>query len=173
VVSVDPFYLTANAGNDVSLDAGSSVTLHGSGGVNYSWAPITGLDNPNSANPILTPQETANYILTVTDGKGCVGVDTVLITVEKDHSLIISNVMTPNGDGKNDTWIIVNIEAYPNTEVIVVNIQGQQVYFSGDYDNSWDGKYNGKQLPDGTYYYFLKFAGGGKVYSGAISIFNH
>lgn len=79
--------------------------------------------------------------------------------------------MTPNGDGKNDTWIIQNIENFPDTEIIVVNNQGQKVFMSTNYQNDWEGTFNGKKLPDGTYYYFLKFAVGDKVYSGAITIF--
>ena len=81
--------------------------------------------------------------------------------------------MTPNGDGNNDTWIVENIEAYPNTEVIIVNNQGQQVFTSPNYDGTWDGTFNGKPLPDGTYYYFLKFESGDKVFSGAITIFKN
>ncbi|MES2140678.1 MAG: PKD-like domain-containing protein [Bacteroidota bacterium] len=163
--------LDVNAGNDVTVSFGASVTLSGTGGISFLWSPVTGLNDPNIANPTLTAVSTITYVLTSTDGNSCTGIDSVTVTVLKDQDLIISSVMTPNGDGKNDTWIIVNIEDYPDTEVIVVNNQGQQVYTSPSYDNSWDGTFNGKPLPDATYYYFLKFAKGEKVYSGAISIF--
>ncbi|MCE9540500.1 MAG: gliding motility-associated C-terminal domain-containing protein, partial [Bacteroidetes bacterium] len=165
--------LDVNAGNDVTVSFGTSVTLSGTGGISFSWSPVTGLDDPNIANPTLTAVSTITYVLTSTDGNSCVGIDSLTVTVLKEQNLIISSVMTPNGDGKNDTWIIVNIEDYPDTEVIVVNNQGQQVYTSPSYDNSWDGTFNGKLLPDATYYYFLKFAKGEKVYSGAISIFSN
>jgi len=165
--------LDVNAGNDVTVSSGTLVNLNGTGGVSFSWSPVSGLDNPNIPNPSVTPVSTITYVLTSTDGNSCVGTDSVTITVLKEQNLIISSVMTPNADGKNDTWIIVNIEDYPNTEVIVVNNQGQQVYTSSSYDSSWDGTFNGKPLPDATYYYFLKFATGEKVYSGAISIFNN
>ncbi len=172
VVTVDPSYLVVNAGVDISVELGGSVTLHATGATTYSWTPVTGLDNPNSADPVLTPELTTTYILTGKDGNGCVDTDSLMVTVITDHNLIISNVMTPNGDGKNDTWIIVNIESYPNTDITVVNNQGQEVYKSSAYDNSWNGTFNGKKLPDGTYYYFLKFAAEDKVYSGSITIFN-
>ena len=165
--------LDVNAGNDITVSSGTLVTLNGTGGVLFSWTPVSGLDNPNIPNPSVTPVSTTTYVLTSTDGNSCVGTDSVTITVLKEQNLIISSVMTPNSDGKNDTWIIINIEDYPNTEVIVVNNQGQQVYTSSSYDSSWDGTFNGKPLPDATYYYFLKFANGEKVYSGAISIFNN
>ena len=165
--------LDVNAGNDISASFGTPVMLNGTGGVTFSWSPVTGLDNPAIANPILTPVSTTTYVLTSTDASGCVGQDSLTVTVLKEQKLIISSVMTPNGDGKNDTWIIVNIEEYPNTEVIVVNNQGQQVYTNSSYDSSWNGTFNGNPLPDATYYYFLKFAKDEKVFSGAISIFNN
>ncbi len=164
--------LVVNAGNDITVNYGTAVTLHGEGGIIYSWSPITGLDNPNVSNPVLTPLVTTTYVLTAIDANGCAGSDSLTVTVLSDHNLIISNIMTPNSDGKNDTWIIINIDDYPNTEIIIVNNQGQQVYKSSSYDNSWDGTYNGKPLPDATYYYFLKFASDKKVYTGAITIFN-
>ena len=79
-------------------------------------------------------------------------------------------MMTPNGDGKNDTWGIGNIQNYPNTEVIVVNREGQIVFEDSNYLNTWDGKYNGKNLPDATYYYIVKFAASDKIYKGAITL---
>ncbi|MGB3947870.1 MAG: PKD-like domain-containing protein [Bacteroidia bacterium] len=170
-VTVDPYSLNVDAGPDQSVSYGGSVTLNATGGMSYSWEPITGINNPNSSNPIVTPIETTTYTLTVTDGKGCVGTDTVVITVIPDQTLIISSILTPNGDGKNDTWIIQNIENYLNTEITIVNNQGQKVYTSSNYQNDWSGTFNGKQLPDGTYYYFLKFVNDEKVYSGAVTIF--
>jgi gliding motility-associated-like protein len=167
--------LSANAGSNATVILGNSVMLEGTGtgAVTYSWSPAAGLDNPAVPNPLATPVFTTTYTLTVTDGNSCVDTASITITVVDGYNLIISNVMTPNGDGENDTWNIINIENYPNTQVTVVNNQGQQVYISPAYDNTWDGTFNGKPLPDGTYYYFLKFATGGKVYSGAISIFKN
>lgn len=172
VVTVYPVSI-ADAGNNTVISLGSSVTLNGTGGTTYTWSPATGLDNPNIANPVASPLSTMMYYLTVTDGNSCVSSDSLVISVLSDYNLLIANVMTPNSDGNNDTWIIVNIEFYPNTEVIIVNNQGQQVFKSSSYNNDWDGTFNGKPLPDGTYYYFLKFATGDKVYSGAVTIFNN
>ena len=172
-VTVDPFSLSVDAGAAASINVGSSVMLNGSGGATYLWSPLTGVDNPTSSHPYVTPLQTTTYTLTVTDGKGCVGVDSVTVTVIPDQTPVISNIMTPNGDGKNDTWIIVNIENYPNTEVTILNNQGQKIFESTNYQNDWDGTYNGKPLPDATYYYFLKYPNNDKVYSGAISIFHN
>lgn len=63
-----------------------------------------------------------------------------------------ANVITANGDGRNDTWIIDNIALYPNHQVTISNRWGQQVYESNQYRNQWTGD----QLPAGTYFYFIQ-----------------
>ncbi|WP_291912415.1 gliding motility-associated C-terminal domain-containing protein [Chitinophaga sp. CB10] len=68
------------------------------------------------------------------------------------EDIFIPNVVTPNGDGKNDTWYIPGLSRYPGSAVYIYNRWGNQVYQSKDYDNKW----NGKDLNEGTYYYILK-----------------
>ena len=43
------------------------------GGVTYVWTPEAGLDNPNVANPMATPDFTTTYVVTITDANGCNG----------------------------------------------------------------------------------------------------
>ena len=77
---------TANAGSDLAfcpVGGFPSVTLNGSGGNSYSWAPSTGLSNPNSNLTVATPSATTTYVLTVTSN-GCVDFDTVLVSVCTD-----------------------------------------------------------------------------------------
>ena len=163
-----------SAGSDVSLSLGSSVNLNGTGVgiVIWNWFPNTGLNSVSVPNPAASPIVTTTYQLIGTDANGCSGVDSMIITVLTDYNVIISNMMTPNGDGYNDRWIIQNIENYPNTQVIVVNRDGQEVFKSDSYDSNWDGtnEKTGKALPDGTYYYIVKFANDAKLYKGAITI---
>ena len=65
---------------------------------------------------------------------------------------------------------IDNIELFPDNQVTVFNRNGQQVFTADSYDNTWGGTYNGKSLPDGTYYYILKFNTSGEIQKGAITI---
>ncbi|RZL64199.1 MAG: T9SS type B sorting domain-containing protein, partial [Pedobacter sp.] len=62
------------------------------------------------------------------------------------------NVITPNGDGKNDTWVVDGLELYPENTLAIYNRWGNEVYHSTGYKNDWSG--NG--LKEGTYYYLLK-----------------
>lgn len=103
--------LTVNAGPDTSICAGSSFTLEGTGGVNYSWSPATGLDNPNQARPLALPTSSITYFLRADDGLGCEGRDTVTITV----------VDVPNLDAGPDTSVCLgeSIMLYANSEEVL------------------------------------------------------
>jgi len=162
-----------SAGNDTSISLGSSVMLHPTASTTiatWSWYSSTGLNDASLENPTATPLVTTTYNLFVIDVNGCTAVDSVTITVLNDYHVVITNLMTPNGDGFNDTWIIENIENYPHTQVTILTRQGQEVYTSSSYDNKWDGTQDGKKLADGTYYYVIRFEGDKKVYKGPITI---
>jgi gliding motility-associated-like protein len=160
----------ATAGPDTSVSAGGSITLVGSGGSFYSWSPSVGLDDPNSATPLCTPPYTVTYTLTVTSMNGCSDTDAVKVTFLKDYNVIISNLITANGDGYNDVWNIQNIEFYPENKVSIYNRNGMLVFEQEAYNNSWNGTFNNLQLPDGTYYYVLEFTDTGDKIKGAVTI---
>ena len=73
--------LTATASGDAAICLGDGVQLNASGGISYTWTPITGLSDPNIANPIATPLVTTTYYVTVVDSAGCSGVDSVTVTI--------------------------------------------------------------------------------------------
>lgn len=90
----------ANAGNDAAICSGFSTAIGGtpaaSGGsppYTLSWSPSTGLSSTSSPNPTANPAATTRYILTVSDANGCVGRDTVVVTVNPSPNLTI----TPSG----------------------------------------------------------------------------
>lgn len=67
--------------------------------------------------------------------------------------VVVPNVITPNGDGKNDVFTIDGLELHPNHTLSIFNRWGNEVYRSkGVYKNDW----NGNGLNEGTYYYLLK-----------------
>jgi gliding motility-associated-like protein len=83
---------------------------------------------------------------------------------------MIPNAFSPNGDGINDTWQIEYLESYPGTTVDIFNRYGQKVFSSVGYTKPWDGKYNGKVLPVGTYYYVINPKNGRSTMSGSVTI---
>lgn len=161
------------AGNDTTLSLGGSISINalGAGVVSWSWFPNTGLNSASIPNPVASPLETTTYQLIGTDVNGCTDTDSLTLTVIADYNVTVSNLMTPNGDGYNDRWIVQNLENYPNTQVMVVNREGQVIFESSNYDNNWDGTNKfGKPLNDGTYYYVIKFDDSDKIYKGSITI---
>ena len=76
----------------------------------------------------------------------------VSMIVDEPADLFIPNVITPNGDGKNDRFVILGLSHYPNSELMIFNRWDNMVYHSTNYNNEWDG--NG--LNQGTYYYIIK-----------------
>ena len=79
--------------------------------------------------------------------------------------------ISPNGDGKNDTWYIANIEFFEQAEVSVYSKDGHLVFKQSHYDNSWDGTKQGKELNEGVYYYIIDFKDGTKALTGHITLF--
>lgn len=161
--STDTVFITSlpqpfvDAGPDQSILAGQDVVIGGSptgnAGVTYAWGPSTGLGDPLNANPIAGPAGTTMYIVTVTDSNGCTANDTMIVDVVP--SIFIPDGFTPNADGTNDTWVIDNIFLFPECEVEVYNRWGELLFRSVGYGTPWDGRYDGKELPVGTYYYII------------------
>ncbi|MCB0496797.1 MAG: gliding motility-associated C-terminal domain-containing protein [Cyclobacteriaceae bacterium] len=100
-------------------------------------------------------------------------------SIEKKFSISIlkliegvkfANAITPNGDGQNDSWEIEDIDAFPDALVYVYNKAGLVVFKSSGGYTPWDGTYNGKSLPMGTYYYVIDLRDGSPVYEGTLTI---
>ncbi|MCD8442262.1 InlB B-repeat-containing protein [Tenacibaculum dicentrarchi] len=73
------------------------------------------------------------------------------------NGITASKGFSPNGDANNDTWIIQNIDRYPNNTVKVFNRWGKKVYYKKGYQNTWDATATdtGTKLPVGSYIYII------------------
>ncbi len=110
------------------------------------------------------------YELVVVDANNCLlNLGTTSLKDEDVDCLRIPNAFTPNGDGPNDTWIIENLEIFPGAYVYVYNRWGQELY-KGRPGDEWDGKYNGKFVPSGTYLYVVNLYNGSKPYTGTVNV---
>jgi len=163
---------TISAGADTTIRMGKSITLQGTGTGNAFWSPASsGINNPYSFKPIISPKENTEYILKVMDSNGCFSSDTILVTVEvTTFEDKICNIFSPNGDGINDTWFIKELNFYPENEVTVYNIYGNVVFSKKNYTNDWYGTCNDKTLPDGTYFYEVKINVLNTLYKGSLDI---
>jgi gliding motility-associated-like protein len=87
-----------------------------------------------------------------------------------DEELYVPNTFTPNQDGDNDFWLIRGIESYPTAKLAIFNRDGQKVFESNQYSNTFDGSYRGTPLPSGTYYFILNLNSDCNPITGGITI---
>ncbi len=145
---------------DFSMDAYDPLTLSaektgpnevtamaegGYGGYEYFFQG----DSQGDDNVYVTNESTI-VTIQVVDENGCVAV--VAIPFEFTGMLEIPNFFTPDGDGNNDVWYPKNREFFPNIEVIIYDRYGR-VVARLDQVSTWDGMYDGKELPSGDYWY--------------------
>ena len=88
------------------------------------------------------------------------------------NNITVPNAFTPNGDGKNDYFVVDGVDKFPANELVVFNRWGEIVYRAKPYNNDWGGNnQSGAPLPEGTYYYVLRLnINDGKVLSGDVTI---
>ena len=128
----------------------------------YMW-------NNGSSNSKITEVRDGTYYLSITDDNNCTFVFSVELA-EAQFCVTVYNTITPNNDGSNDVWIIENIEEFKFNQVWVYNRNGNLVYSAEYYLNNWGGTYNGKDLPEGTYYYVIDLGTGKDPIKGHLTI---
>lgn len=136
--------------------------------VQYLWLPDMGLSNNKVKEPVVTGNEDIAYTLYVTDVRGCVNQSQTIVKVSPD--ITVPNTFTPNGDGFNDYWEVKGLVAYESSTVDVFNRYGERLYHSIGYGVPWDGNFNGRQLPAGTYFYIIDLKMGKPPLSGSVTI---
>ncbi len=124
----------------------------------YVWTPDTVLSCINCPNPMLstgTMSDSFNiYKLTVTYNNGCVVTASDTIRLIFPAGLAIPSAFSPNGDGRNDTYVIL-ARGVSDFSLNIYNRWGQLVFESTDVNAGWDGNYKGKQQPGGVYTFFF------------------
>ena len=147
--------VNADAGVSVTIIAGQTTVLNGTGGVNYSWSPPSTLSCTNCQNPIASPTITTTYTVTVSDAFGCFETDTVTVFVDiLCGELFIPNAFSPNGDNANDTFYVRgNCIKYMDFQIY--NRWGEKVFYSNDQAKGWDGIWRGEPCESATFTYFM------------------
>lgn len=123
----------------------------------YHWTVTDGtIVRGQDTNEVLldiAPGATATVQVSNAALSGCA---TTLLVSPKDTCLVFYNVITPNGDARNDLFVIRNVEQHPGTQLTIFNRWGREVYHSDDYLNTYDGADHSA----GLYYYRCLLADG-------------
>ncbi|HRG00154.1 MAG TPA: gliding motility-associated C-terminal domain-containing protein [Bacteroidia bacterium] len=133
-----------------------SFTNNSVGANTYVW----NFGNGNSANTSTVGSQTYNsagtYTVYLTASNGsCSDIDYVVITVLNEEStLYVPNAFTPNGDSINDIFLVgaTNIKEF---NIMIFDRWGLKMFESSDILKGWDGKVNGKEVADGTYFHLI------------------
>jgi gliding motility-associated-like protein len=125
-----------------------------------TFTPVAGSSTSNNFSTYTTPKEEGHYLVRVETSNGgspplvsrsnWYAYDVVVVNLQ----VIAPNVITPNGDGKNESFSFTNLDMYPNSKLSVFNRWGRKVYENGNYQNDWKGD----NLAEGVYYYTLTVA---------------
>jgi gliding motility-associated-like protein len=95
---------------------------------------------------------------------------TITRTRKDFSSLTISNSYTPNGDRFNDTWGVPEIRFYEGARISVYDRGGSRLFYTENPDIRWDGTYNGKDMPVGTYYWVIEVIETGEMRRGMLNL---
>jgi len=120
----------------------------GTGNYEYLWST-------NEMTATISNLPTASYKIHISDVLGCIFDTTVFVDKSSEFCVYPPNAFTPNGDDYNDTWMIDNLEVYPDLELQVFNKWGNLVYKRTGLYEPWDGKISGSTAPSDTYYYIM------------------
>jgi CHU_C Type IX secretion signal domain len=144
-------------GETLTINASSSVA-----GVTYQWYTYssTGVATaiPLATNSSYTATAEGDYSVIITNNDpGCVSSEEIKFTLNKGTAAKdIPNVVSPNNDGINDTWIIP--QKYltgAKAQILILNSQGKTEFESADYKNNWPEKSIDFTSVNPVYYYII------------------
>ena len=149
-----------DAGVDQTVCFGNSVILNASGGSSYVWS-----NNVNNGMTFAPSVGVNEYIVFGSNSAGCIGTDTMVVTVIDEcngEEIIfwVPNTFTPDGDQFNQTFKPVMYSGFDpfEYEFLIFNRWGEPIWESHNAAVGWDGSYNkGMKCPDGIYTWKLVF----------------
>jgi gliding motility-associated-like protein len=157
-VTVQP-PVPAFAGRDTIAVRNGQHQLLGSGGpdaVDYEWTPAFPLNLSNVNNPVAVLNDDQLFVMTVTDIGGCIGKDSVFVRVYDGPTYNIPTCFTPNGDGLNDVFRAIPVGMVSTDYFRVYNRNGKLIFETKQWMKGWDGLFQGRKQPLGTYVWIVK-----------------
>jgi gliding motility-associated-like protein len=143
--------------------------------VTYAWTYTSFPEDGSVVEQITAgtshlPELPGYYDVVITQATpGCTGTALVRFDYRPEPCiLLIPNIITPNGDGENDTFNVLSISRYAGSTCQIFNRWGNLVFEDLDYDGSWSAV----DIPDGVYYYVVgvKRSSGMEYHSGDLTI---
>lgn len=139
---------------------------------NFHWYPGNYVaDSVKVGTSTKQLTDSITLFVIATDSNGCVDLDSVHIRVIDPPLVKIPNIITPNGDKSNEYWDLIEIPDVFLFDIVISDRQGKRVYSSNNYLNNWNGiDSDGKVLPNGVYFYYMKNRQSKEEYRGYIQV---
>ncbi|SHJ74799.1 gliding motility-associated C-terminal domain-containing protein [Pseudozobellia thermophila] len=125
-------------------------------------------DTPEEGAPLddntLLQNETTYYAVSFNPETGCMNTERMAVTVDltncdpEDYGFFVPDGFSPNGDGRNDTFFVPNIEViFPNYTLEIINRYGATMFKGDRNDPAWNGSNGGQVAPNGVYFYIINY----------------
>uniref|UniRef100_UPI004047DA9B T9SS type B sorting domain-containing protein n=1 Tax=Algoriphagus sp. TaxID=1872435 RepID=UPI004047DA9B len=95
---------------------------------------------------------------------------TITRTRKDFDSLTITNAFSPNEDRFNDAWGVPELRFYEGVRIQIFNSGGSRLFYTENPDIRWDGTYNGKEMPVGSYYWVIEVIETGEMRRGVLNL---
>ncbi len=142
---------------DTSIILGSSIVIQGvQSGYLYSWMPDETLSCNDCPNPIANPTTETTYTVIISDPSGLCNITDSITIIPKEQFLAIPSIFSPNGDGDNDLFSLIQLGISDLEYFRIFDRWGKLVFETTNSNQGWDGTYNGVDQEIGVYNYQLK-----------------
>jgi gliding motility-associated-like protein len=138
---------------------GDTMYLEATGGTQYTWSPQEVIYTDMFGKLYTSLFTTVTLTVNVADRYGCTDSTSVTLSnIQPCCNFAYPTAFTPNGDGKNDGFRVIDYGNMQSYDLTVFNRFGQVVFESKDPRQYWDGKFHGVPCELGTYFYYAKGA---------------
>lgn len=147
------------------------VSLNGSGYDNSYFFIKDNILFWNSADPA-AGKDSFTILIRVTDRDGNTLEKFFEITrIRPDFTALrITNAFSPTGDGANDTWGVPDLRVYEGVRISVYDRGGVRMFYTENPDIRWDGTYEGKDMPIGSYFWTIEVIETGEMRRGMLNL---
>jgi gliding motility-associated-like protein len=166
--------------SDTILFTGNSLEtyVNNTCATDFLWSPTDNVLDPTSATTTITPEDTATYVLRITDDNFCITYDTLTINVINPDDLpcdqvFLPKAFTPNDDGRNETFGISNPEIVQQLQIFeVYDRWGSRVFVTDNPYEKWDATFRNKAVNPGVYVWKIEYEceGESKIETGNVTI---
>jgi gliding motility-associated-like protein len=148
---LDDSVVTIHPSKTIYITPDSQETITASGANRYVWTDPNGL-TVSTTNSFTASEEGTFTVTAYVDG--CTITKTITVIISE--TLVVPNIISPNQDNVNDTWVLpAKYVNDPNVEVTICDSYGKPVFKTTNYQNNWPQSSSNAVAKSAIYYYFI------------------